>query len=359
MKQYKVVVAGLGKRGKNHVTHFAKNPRFQVVGVCDIDAARMDATKKEFNIASSNADARALLKETQPDIFCFCTLPNMRLDLIKAGAEAGVKLIAFEKPVALSTNEAMEVMKVLRDKKVKGVVSHQHRYGEHYQKVAQIIQSGAIGRVHTVYGTATGWMMHMITHLLEYTRWYAGNPEAEWVMAQASGTVKLNDIHKSPDYIAGFIQFKNGMRGIIECGAGAPDVPEVEDKAWWGKCRMGAQGTEGFAEVLTKGGWRAITKDSKGVISGPGMMNYDLDMPGYIQDIANWLDDDSKVHPCNVENAYKGLEILMAMCRSVVTGGQVKLPLEKGDPEIEALAKKVAGTPTFSTTAETAKQYAQ
>jgi len=37
------------------------------------------------------------------------------------------------------------------------------------------------------------------------------------------------------------------FRGIVETGAGAPDVPEVD--YWWRKCRIGAQGTDGFAEV--------------------------------------------------------------------------------------------------------------
>jgi len=49
-----------------------------------------------------------------------------------------------------------------------------------------------------------------------------------------------------------------------------------------GKNRIGAQGTEGFAEVLTNGGWRAVTK-SGGYQTGEGAMNYDLDMPPYIQ----------------------------------------------------------------------------
>ena len=47
--------------------------------------------------------------------------------------------------------------------------------------------------------------------------------------------------------------------------AGAPDVPEAS--AWWRKCRIGARGTDGYAEVHTGGGWRAVTKD--GVQSGP------------------------------------------------------------------------------------------
>ncbi|MCS7228068.1 MAG: hypothetical protein NZ839_03785 [Endomicrobia bacterium] len=135
------------------------------------------------------------------------------------------------------------------------------------------------------------------------------------MIAQASGTVKFSDNHPSADYIAGFVHFKNGVHGIIECGAGAPDVPEVE--YWWGKCRMGAQGTEGFAEVLTRGGWRAVTK--KGVISGPGSMNYEHDTPSYVEDIARWLDDENQVHPFNIEYTFKGFEITMGMVRYLLS----------------------------------------
>jgi hypothetical protein len=156
------------------------------------------------------------------------------------------------------------------------------------------IAIGALGRINTVYATATGWMMHMLSHLIEYSRWYAGDPDAEWVMAQAAGRGKFGDVHPSPDYIAGFVHYANGVHGVIECGAGAPDVPEAD--AWWRKCRIGAQGTDGFAEVLTGGGWRAVTKT--GAMSGPGSMNYDLDMPPYIQEMADWLDG-TRVHPCS------------------------------------------------------------
>src|SRR5256884_91232 len=141
---------------------------------------------------------------------------------------------------------------------IKAVVSHQHRYGVHYRKVMEIIASGALGRVHTVYGPATGWMTHMLSHLIDYTCWFNNYMPATWVMAQAAGRSKFTSSHPSPDYIAGFVQFADGVRGIYECGAGAPDQPEAAK--WWGKNRMGAQGTEGFAEVLTNGGWRAVTK---------------------------------------------------------------------------------------------------
>jgi hypothetical protein len=123
------------------------------------------------------------------------------------------------------------------------------------------------------------------------------------------------------------------VRGIFECGAGAPDVPEVE--AWWRKCRIGAQGTEGFAEVLTGGGWRAVTRD--GVLSGPGGMDYAHDMPPYVQQIADWLDEPTLVHPCNGTTAFDSFQIMMAACRSAVQRGRITLPLGPGEPELEAL----------------------
>ena len=334
-KTYTVVVAGMGKRGTHHADAVSKNPRFKLVGLCDIDQARLESARQKFGVDAVNTDAGELLAQTRPDVFIFCTLPQIRLPFIKMGVETGVRLIAFEKPFAMSTNEGLEMHQLLSKAGVKTVVSHQHRYGEHYQKVKEIISSGAIGRVHTVYGHATGWMMHMMTHMIDYASWYNDYAEVEWVVGQAAGKEKFADVHSSPDYIGALLQYANGVRGIIECGAGAPDVPEVE--AWWRKCRVGAQGSEGFAEVLTGGGWRAVTK--AGLKSGPGNMDYDHDMPPYIQDMATWLDDPARVHPCNGELAFKGFEVMMAACRSVVQRGKVALPLGPGEPELEALQR--------------------
>ena len=102
-------------------------------------------------------------------------------------------------------------------------------------------------------------------------------------------------------------------------------------------------GEEGFAEVLTNGGWRAVTRD--GAMNGDGAMNYDADMAPYIQEMADWLDDDKKVHCCNFTSAYKGFEIMMGICRSVVDGGQVSLPLHEPGDEIDALREKMADCP--------------
>jgi len=136
-------------------------------------------------------------------------------------------------------------------------------------------------------------------------------------------------------------------------------VPEIdaikEPKLWWRKCRMGAQGSEGFAEVITNGGWRAVTK-SGGYQSGPGAMDYVEDMPPYIQQMADWLDK-GQVHPCAFAHAYQGFEIMAALYRSAAEGGQIALPLTGGLDEIALLKDKVPARKVLFTIPESAKEY--
>ena len=343
----------MGKRGMHHAPAFQANGRFEVAGVCDVDKTRLEAAAAKFGGRLRNRCLPGRLHR------------QARRLLLLHASQAAHRHDSYRHRIRRAPDRLREAGRSQQPRRhggpknllaaagVKAVVSHQHRYGEHYRKVKEIIASGALGRVHTVYGTATGWMMHMLSHLIDYMRWYNGDGKAEWVMAQAAGRSKFYDLHPSPDYIGGFIQFGNGVRGIVECGAGAPDVPEVD--YWWRKCRIGAQGTDGFAEVLTGGGWRAVTK--AGASSGPGCMNYEHDMPPYIQDIADWLDDDHKVHPCNFDSAYEGFEIMMALCRSVLNGGQVPLPLSGAMDEIQSLATSLAGRRALLSTAANVKEY--
>lgn len=331
------MVAGMGKRGKHHAAAFQSNENFEVTGICDIDEARLKEAAESLGNPAISTDAAKLAAELKPDVFCFCTMPHLREDFIRIAIDNGVKMIAMEKPIADSSAKAMEIRRMIDESGIKAVVSHQHRYGAHYRKVKEIASSGALGEIHTIYSSATGWMMHMMTHMIDYMRWYNGEADAEWVMAQAAGRGKLQDNHPSPDYIGGFIQFANGVRGVVEIGAGAPNIPEVGK--WWGRNRIRVMGSDGFAEVLTNGGWRAVTKD--GAFSGEGVMAYDADMPPYIQEMADWLVDDGKVHSCNFDSAYKGFEIMMGMCRSVVEGGQVALPLTDPAYEIATLRERL------------------
>src|ERR1043166_6643186 len=84
-KTYKVLIAGMGKRGQHHASAFGKNPRFEVAAITDPVPAQLDKAKGLYPKARAGADAAALAKEVKPDIFCFCTPPHIRLPPIKMG----------------------------------------------------------------------------------------------------------------------------------------------------------------------------------------------------------------------------------------------------------------------------------
>src|SRR5438552_11238375 len=153
-RTYKVLIAGMGKRGQHHASAFGKNPRFEVAAISDPVPAQLDKVKALYPKARAGADPLALAKEVKPDIFCFCTPPHIRHPLIQTGIASGAKLIAYEKPMAMSMTEAIDIRKAVQAAAIKTVVSHQHRYGPQYTAGTDLTRSGVIGRVHTVYGTA-------------------------------------------------------------------------------------------------------------------------------------------------------------------------------------------------------------
>ena len=112
--RYRVVVVGTGKRGVHHAAGFAANPRFELSGIADSDQTRLDAAAAKFGSAKSGTDTQSSAEEVKPDVFCFCTPPNVRLPLIELGIKSGAKLIAFEKPVAMTSDEGIAITRARR-----------------------------------------------------------------------------------------------------------------------------------------------------------------------------------------------------------------------------------------------------
>src|ERR1041385_4338604 len=96
-KTYTALVVGMGKRGLHHATFFQANPRFELVAIASRDPARLNNALSKLGKVNAGGDARALALSAKPDIFCFCTPPNVRLGMLRLGIECGAQLIAFEK----------------------------------------------------------------------------------------------------------------------------------------------------------------------------------------------------------------------------------------------------------------------
>jgi len=338
MSKYTVVIAGCGPRGAYHAEGFAANAdRFDVKAVADLVPEKAKAFAERFGIDKTYDDVDAMLAAEKPDVFCFATLPAVRLSLVELGIKHKVKVIAFEKPVATELPEAREIFEKCKAAGIKLIVSHQQKYGKSWHKVKQIVDSGEIGEVTKIHATARAWLSQLGTHIMDYMLWFNNRSKVKWVVGQAIGTRMLTDSHPSADYVIGSMEFENGVRGIIECGAHAPHfVPgnnPLLDIKFWTDSAITIHGTHGYARVTTGNGWEAVTKSSKGeMLRGEGMFNPSEEQPLYIRDLADVLDGKLAVHPCDSEISYHGFEAVMALYMSALDHRKVDLPLREIPP---------------------------
>jgi len=339
MAKYRVAQVGCGHRGKNHIDGFLKNPdRFELVALCDLNRERLDAAARQFGIARTYADAATMLEAEKPDVFCFVTPPKVRLEMIELGIRHRPRAIAFEKPMATSLAEARRIHDLCSQAGVKYIVSHQQKYGEQWGKAKAVYERGEIGGLVRIHASSRAWLSQLGTHLVDYVLWFNGGARAKWVVGHVHGRKGLTDSHPSPDYTEGEIAFENGVRAFIQFGYLSPQW--LANEKFWTDNRITLYGTHGYAWANTDGDWAAFTKVSGGEVIGEALPRWPeqenvLLQPRYLRDLADWLDDATKVHPCNGEISYHGFEICSAFITSALDHRRVDLPLAETPAEDE------------------------
>ncbi|MCS7463845.1 Gfo/Idh/MocA family oxidoreductase [Paenibacillus doosanensis] len=329
---YRVAISGLGNRGWSHLAGFAAHAdRFQVSAVCSSSADKLRIVKSRFEDCLTYSDTEKMLAEVRPDVFCFATPPSVRLSYVRLAARYGVKAIAMEKPIAGSLQEAREISRICSEHGIQVVVCHQHKYLPSFVRLKQFVQSGDIGEIVRIHGKTRGWLYNSGTHFVDYLLWINGGVKADWVVGHVHGKGKLEDSHPSPEYALGELHFGNGVTGIIECGYLSP--PYLSEDRFWTDNRLTVHGTHGYAWAETDGRWGAFTRHSQGqVLEGqeaawsPEVK--DAIQADYTKDLADWMDDRSKLHPCNFDISEHGYEILYAICASSLDHARIDLPLQ-------------------------------
>ncbi|MDY6308291.1 MAG: Gfo/Idh/MocA family oxidoreductase [Oribacterium sp.] len=334
MKKYTVAVAGLGVRGKIHIHGLLENPeRFEIVGLCDINANAMQEVAEANGLQSvpQFTDVEEMLKTTKPEVFCFCLLPDQRLNMIKLAVKYGVKGISLEKPVAESLQEAKEMVDLCKEHHIKAIVCHQQKYLSQFQRMKARIDHGEIGTIRKIHVETTAWYSQLGTHYVDYILWINGGYKARWVCGHVHGPICLDDTHPAPDYLMGTMELENGTRAYVECGY----LSERHNPTEYASSdnRLTVYGTDGYCYMETDGFFGICSSETGGhLIEGkdPGW-RYHQQVPiqtPYYTEYADWLDDDTKIHSCNIETAYHGFEILEGMCLSALRNVRIDLPIQ-------------------------------
>lgn len=141
--------------GCGDVTEIKSGPGFQkaddstLVAVMRRDEAKAEDYARRHNVPRWYADAGALIADREVDAVYVATPPSSHKNFVLQAARAG-KPVLVEKPMALSVAECEEMIAACKKANVPLRVAYYRRKLPRFEKMRELIQSGAIGEPRAV-----------------------------------------------------------------------------------------------------------------------------------------------------------------------------------------------------------------
>ncbi|MEH7254635.1 Gfo/Idh/MocA family oxidoreductase [Neobacillus niacini] len=340
---------GCGRISPNHIAAAIENG-LEIVGLCDIVVENMKDKLNKFNLPESTPlyiDYKELLEKEKPDLIAICTESGKHGQIALDCIEAGSNLI-IEKPIALSLEEADEIIQKAKEKNVKVSACHQNRFNKSIQKIREAVEEERFGRL--LHGTAHirwnrgedyykhapwrgtweqdgGALMNQCIHNIDLLRWMMGDEIVEVV--GMTDNLKHNFI-EAEDLGMALIKFSNGSYGIVE---GTTNIypNNLEETLYI----FGDKGTvkAGGKSVNIIEEWQfADMLDDPDQVKEKYQENppsvYGFGHNPLYTDVIDAIKNDREPY-VTAEDGRRALELVLAIYKSAAEGTSVKLPLEK------------------------------
>lgn len=145
-----LAVYGAGRWGKNLVRNFAALPGAELRYVCDMSEAARELVRTHYPRTTATDDVSLALADPQVDGVVIAAPAPLHFKLAMASLEAG-KHTFVEKPLALSTEEAEEMVELARDRGLKLMVGHLLKYHPAVDYLKRMLANGDVGEVLYLY----------------------------------------------------------------------------------------------------------------------------------------------------------------------------------------------------------------
>ncbi|MGH2535549.1 MAG: Gfo/Idh/MocA family protein [Thermomicrobiales bacterium] len=214
----------------SHASAYASLASTHVVAGCDIDQDLMRAFTERWSKTwpelRTYANYQEMLAVEQIDILSVATPDHLHGPVVIAAAEAGVRAIFAEKPLATKLADADALIAAVQRHGVVVNVNHTRRWMPSYVASRECVRTGEIGELVQVtvhFGGPRAMLWRNQSHFLDLICYFAGGDPA-WVMAELEpgfeeyGTVYRGDGGRNPDLEPGvnaYIAFGNGVRGFL------------------------------------------------------------------------------------------------------------------------------------------------
>ncbi len=312
-----------------HARGYADAPEAEVVALSDLVLAHAQAFQERHGGDALYEDYREMLARENLDMVSICTWPHLHAEMVIAAAEADVRAIHCEKPMAPTWAEARKMASICDERGVQLTFNHQRRFGPEFRRARELLRSGAIGELVQLEGSC-GNLFDWGTHWFDMFFFYNEERSAEWVLGQVepSGGTSVFGIQVEGQAISQF-QFDNGVIGILTTSMA---------EGWPLSTRI--VGTDGMIEAALRtdplrawvkgsGQWETVALEGENSLEATVALG--------VMDAVEALKY-GREPELSSRKVIKATELIFATYESARRGGRVDLPLDVEDVEILAKA---------------------
>lgn len=346
----KYALIGCGRIAVNHVKAVANND-LDFVAMCDVDDSKFDvmldkAGAGDFPETERYADYKKMLEEhPEIELVAIATESGLHAQIALDCIDAG-KNVIIEKPIAMSIEDADEIIRRAEEKGVKVSACHQNRFNVAVQKLRDALEADRFGdlshgsinvrwnRNKDYYDQASwrgtweqdgGCLMNQCIHGIDLLRWMMGDEATEVFAATRQ---QFHDYLEAEDVGVGVVKFANGAVGTIE---GTTNVyPKNLEETLYvfgenGTAKIGGTSCNNI-DVWDFADEREGDEDSRGLKEATSNV-YGNGHTALYDDMIDAIKNNRAPYVDAVAGR-NALEIVLAMYKSQKTGQPVKLPLK-------------------------------
>jgi UDP-N-acetylglucosamine 3-dehydrogenase len=326
-----------------------------VVALADIRQENAAAFRDQHDVPEAEifTDYREMLRQAQPDIVSICTWPHLHAEMAIACAEAGVRAVHCEKPMAPTWGEARRMHQVCVERGTQLTFNHQRRFETLYRTARRLIGDGAVGQVVQLQ-TAAPNLFDWGTHWFDMLFFYNGESPASWVMGQIDTRVQRQvfGVRMESQGIS-YVGFENGARALLIAG---DVIPNERGGPTGQRSAMGAAhriiGTTGVLEVGAPDSRLRLLNGTTGgafqeVPLDPGPANITEAVAAAIADALRCLESGAEPE-LSSHKAIRATELIFATYESSRRRARVDLPFEGTDNPLHTMLERgdvAAGSP--------------
>ena len=310
---YKCAIIGVsGGRANGHADAYSHIPRGQLACIATRNRANLDAFGQRWNVGARYTDYREMFQREKPDLVHVNTPPDVRLEVMQAADSAGVGALIIEKPLAIQAEDYLAIRKFADSATVKVAINHQLHFHPRRSHLQKLVSDGAIGNVRLIDASSRMNMAYQGTHVLQSVAAFHPQGDPASIFAQISGAIGLQEgrkQHYAPDATLATIRYRDGASTLLRCGLNGPYVLAGDQRVNVHK-QVTVYGTDGYVH-WSMWGWETAIRGKH----ERGSHNYpDEDILGQAamtEAAFDWLEDDSRSHPLNLDAALLDFYILL------------------------------------------------